>query len=169
MRGRVFVDVEKCLSCKRCRIACAVEHSKSGNLYEAMFEDPPARPRIQLTLVKGATVPVACRHCEAAPCMMVCPSGAINRCRAEDPVVIDSEACVGCRSCVVVCPYGVPEMNQMRSTVAKCDLCIERQDAGQVPACVEACMPGALTFQPEPESDDEPAKTPRWATRPALD
>ena len=169
MRGRIYVEAEKCLSCKRCKLACAISHSRSGNLYEAIFEDPPPRSRIRLTLVGGATVPNACRQCEAAPCMMVCPSKAISRCRALDPVVIDNEACVGCRSCVTVCPFGVPEMNQLRSSVIKCDLCIQRLDAGQVPACVEACHAGALVFNEEDDETEPAAPAPRWAQRPNID
>ena len=169
MRGRVFVDMEKCLSCKRCKIECAVAHSKSGNLYEAIFEDPPPRARIRLTRVGNTAVPVACRHCEAAPCMMVCPSGAISRCNPMDPVIIDNELCIGCRSCVVVCPYGVPEMDQPRSSIAKCDLCIDRLDAGRVPACVEACTTGALTFQSDEEAEVAAVVSPPWATRPDID
>ena len=166
MRGRVFVNVEKCLTCKRCKIACTIEHSQSGNIYEAMFEDPPPQSRIRLAALGEGGVPIACRQCEAAPCMMVCPSGAIHRNDASDPVVIDNEACVGCRSCVVVCPYGVPEMNQLRSSVVKCDLCIERLDQDLFPACVVACPTGALTFQTEEDAKRATGSTPIWQKNP---
>lgn len=167
MRGKVFVNVDKCVTCKRCKVACAVAHSQTGNLYTAIFEDPPPTPRIRLEIVGSGAVPVACRHCEGAPCMVVCPSGAINRCGPYDPVVIDNDACIGCRSCVIACPYGVPEMNQLRSTVAKCDLC-EGLEEDSLPACVEACRTGALEFQTESQavaSVDEPL----WQKRPVVD
>lgn len=167
MRGRVFVNVEKCLTCKRCKIACTIAHAQSDNIYEAMFEDPPPRPRIRITaLTAGGGIPNACRQCEAAACMMVCPSGAIHRNNSADPVVIDNDACVGCRSCVVVCPYGVPEMNHLRSSVVKCDLCIERLDQEIFPACVEACPTGALTFQTEEDAKRAAKSTPSWAKNP---
>jgi len=110
---------------------------------------------------KGA-VPVNCRQCEGAPCMMVCPSKAISRKNALDPVIIDNDACVGCRSCVIACPYGVPEMNQLRGSIVKCDLCIERIDADQAPACVEACGTGALCFQTGEEATDSASIEPLW-------
>ena len=119
---------------------------------------------MHLTVLGNTTVPNACRQCEAAACMMVCPSGAIDRKNAKDPVVINQKACIGCRSCVVVCPYGVPEINQLRSIIVKCDLCIERLDAGQVPACVEACIPGALRFQLDEEDSESTKKDPPWIT-----
>jgi anaerobic carbon-monoxide dehydrogenase iron sulfur subunit len=141
---------------------CTIAHSQSGDLYEAILEDPPPRPRVHLNQVGSVTVPIACRQCEAAACMMVCPTGAVSRANSDDPVVLDNDLCVGCRSCVVVCPYGVPEMNQNRDGVIKCDLCIERLDVGQVPACVEACHPGALTFV---EYSDELDETPPWVKK----
>lgn len=138
MRGRVFVNVEKCVICKRCMVACAVEHSQSGNLFEAILEDPPPRTRILLSKGKG-TIPVSCRHCADAPCLEVCPSKAISRKSPDDPVIWDSEVCIGCTACVIACPFGVLE----EPTTPRCDLCIDRLDNDQAFACVEACPTGA--------------------------
>lgn len=170
MRGRIFVDKGKCLTCKRCVIACTLSHSESGNIYEAMFEDPPPRSRMRLTSIPGGAVPVACRQCEGAPCMVVCPSGAISRENSADPVILDNDLCVGCRSCVVVCPYGVPEMSHDRSSVIKCDLCIHRLEEEMEPACVDACPTGCLTFVLEAgEADEKNPDKPYWLTNPCVE
>jgi len=91
-------------------------------------------------------VPLQCRHCEDAPCVAVCPTGALHREDEEGPVLIDSELCVGCKMCVVVCPFGVITMSRDKAII-KCDLCIDRLEQGQEPACVAACPTGALRLE----------------------
>lgn len=89
-------------------------------------------------------VPIQCRHCEDAPCITVCPTAAIHRHQVNDPVLIDKERCIGCKFCLMVCPFGVIDVSRDGKAVVKCDLCIARTEAGQEPACVEACPTGAL-------------------------
>ena len=144
---RIFVDVNKCLACRSCETACAVAHSNSKELFKAIDEIPAPKYRISLEDVGGFSVPLQCRHCEAAPCVQVCPTKAITRKKLEEPVMIDSELCVGCSSCVIVCPWGIPELSKDGKAIIKCDLCIERLREGEDPACVQSCPTGALQFK----------------------
>lgn len=147
MRGSVFVDSELCMGCKRCELACAVAHSTSKDLLEAIAELPRPQSRVQVDRLGEFNVPLQCRHCENAQCVAICPTGAMQRLGKDGPVIIDHELCVGCRSCVVVCHYGVPRMSDYGKALIKCDMCIERLDKDEEPACVEACPTGALVFK----------------------
>ncbi|MBN2496054.1 MAG: 4Fe-4S binding protein [Deltaproteobacteria bacterium] len=147
MKGRVFVNIERCMACKRCVLACAVEHSQSKELFASMTEVPAPRPRVQLTQVGGAPVPTECRHCDAAACVAACPTGALSKDGQDGPVLLRAERCVGCGSCVVACPYGVVRQHTSAKRLYKCDLCIERLARDREPACVEACPTGCLSFR----------------------
>jgi len=81
-----------------------------------------------------------CMHCVDPTCVSVCPVGALQK-TSEGPVVYDSNKCMGCRYCMLACPFNVPryEWNQVVPSVRKCDLCIDRQRNGEMPACAEVC------------------------------
>ena len=165
MRGTVFVNVERCLACKRCMLECAVTHSRAGNFLEAMTETPVPRPRVSLHPMGEFAVPLQCRHCENAQCIAVCPTGAMHRLGKEGPVLIDERLCVGCRSCVVACHFGVPVMSRDGKRIYKCDQCIGRLDEGMKPACVTACHTDALTFVTVEEMQGR-FTTPLWRLGP---
>ncbi|MHC4156138.1 MAG: 4Fe-4S dicluster domain-containing protein [Planctomycetota bacterium] len=151
MDKSIAVNIEKCLACRSCEIACALVHSESKVLQEAVSESPKPQRRVTVESAEGFAVPIQCRHCDDAPCITVCPTGAIHRHRDNDPVLIDKEKCIGCRFCLMVCPFGVIDVTRDGKAVVKCDLCIERTKAGQEPACVEACPTGALKLADEKE------------------
>ena len=115
----------------------------------AMMEVPAPRPRVRLTKVARIAVPTECRHCDAPACLAACPSGAIVKGGPGFPVLLLEQRCVGCRSCIVACPYGAIELDERNNTPYKCDLCVSRLNAGKVPACVEACPTGCLSFNKE--------------------
>jgi len=150
----VVVLPEKCVGCMQCTATCAVAHSSTRDLYTALAETPLPRPRIHV----GAGLfqegfPNRCRHCDPAPCMLACLAGTIFRDEAKGTVFINPKRCINCASCAMACPYGVIRFHedakaQPGKTVAvKCDNCIERQNEGLIPACVEVCKSGALTFE----------------------
>ena len=147
----VFVNPERCIGCKQCQIACAVEHSQSKSLYEAIFEEPKPRPRVMVAagLYLDTSLPNKCRHCDPAPCMTVCPTAAIHRDLPSGIVLVDQLKCIACAMCAMVCPFDVitfyPTSGNKLAAI-KCDHCIERQNRGEVPACVEACKVDALVF-----------------------
>jgi len=146
MKGIIVVDPEKCVACRTCELACAVEHSKSKELTKAIYERPVPRPKVKVESVEDMAMPLQCRHCEDAPCVKICPTKATERPDADGPVLIRKELCIGCKWCVLVCPFGVIYMDSDGKVVTKCDMCVERLKKGQKPACVQSCPTGALQF-----------------------
>jgi len=142
----IVVNINKCLACKSCEIACALAHSKSKVLQEAVAESPRPQSRVAVEPAGEFGIPMQCRHCEDAPCISVCPTAAIHRDEVNAPVLIDKERCIGCGYCLMVCPFGVIDITRDSKAVVKCDLCIERTKVGEEPACVSGCPTGALQF-----------------------
>jgi carbon-monoxide dehydrogenase iron sulfur subunit len=146
MNGVIFVDVKKCLACRSCELECAVAHSKSKNLSDAIRETPLPQAQIKVEGTDDISIPLQCRHCEDAPCVKICPTKAIEKIGAEGPVIIKDELCVGCKFCILVCPFGVIGISHKGRVAIKCDLCIERLKENKLPACVAACTTKALRF-----------------------
>ena len=143
----IFVRLDRCLGCRSCEMACAVEHSKSKNLYDAVSERPLPLRRLYVEMAEGKKVPLVCRHCEDAPCVAVCRTGALYQDSATGIVDRDTIRCVGCWMCAMVCPYGVIGRQSEARVAVKCDRCPDMD----VPACVSACPTGTLVFAEERE------------------
>lgn len=144
MKGNIVVTSSKCIGCHSCEIACAVEHSQSKNLFLAIDEHPRPQKRVLVESYGRSNLPLQCRHCEDAPCVQVCPTGALVKQGVEEAVVLNDNLCIGCKWCVLVCPFGVIMMAPDDHIMIKCDLCRGRSEAGRLPACVESCHTGAL-------------------------
>jgi len=149
MGKAIMVIVEKCLACKGCEIACALAHCKSQVLEEAITEQPKPQRRVTVEAAGELGVPMQCRHCQDAPCIAVCPTAAMHREQVDGPVLIDQEKCIGCKFCIMVCPFGVINVSNSGKAIVKCDLCIERLKVGEEPACIEACPTKALLLADE--------------------
>lgn len=139
----IFVKTDRCVGCLSCTIACAVAHSASKTLFGAVAETPVPKSRIYVEwAAPDKKVPLVCRHCEDAPCMYACISGAIRR--TDDGVVMtDTDKCIGCWTCVMVCPYGVIGRHLETHTAFRCDRCPDLK----MPACVSACPTGVLVYE----------------------
>ena len=161
LRPFIAARAEACIGCRACELACGAAHVPGGATVGSL--GGPVVPRLYLVRAGAVCLPVACRHCEAAPCAAVCPTAAI-RCDAAG-VVVETGRCIGCKTCLAACPVGAmalaevvengrPVMHRIVDAGApegfvetpallasKCDLCRERS-AG--PACVAACPTGAL-------------------------
>jgi len=129
------VDYRKCTGCRLCELVCTVMHDGVSN---------PARSRIRIVKWEdeGQYVPMVCQQCEDAPCRNVCPVGAISRDQEYGFLDVDYEVCIGCRSCVSVCPFGAMSYNMIDRKVIKCDLC------GGNPQCVRFCDEKAVDYIP---------------------
>ncbi|MHB1653675.1 MAG: 4Fe-4S dicluster domain-containing protein [Desulfitobacteriaceae bacterium] len=138
---RIFVDQSHCLGCKTCELRCAVERgSVSKVLSEAVHESVLPRPRVYVQWDGENPFPIQCRHCEDAPCLEICSTGAMQRDDKTGCVFINSEKCLSCWMCVMVCPYGVIAPAVEKHTADKCDQCFQMVE----PYCVAACPNKAL-------------------------
>jgi len=126
MESTIYVEPERCLGCSSCELACAVAHSQSKDLFQAIQENTLPEPRLQVEVVGDHPLPLHCMHCQDAPCIQVCPTGAMARTEPDGPVVCQEELCVGCSLCVLACPYGVLRLNRAGRQVVKCDFCVDR-------------------------------------------
>jgi len=137
----VFVHLDRCMGCRSCQLACATEHSASKNLFQAVTETPQPRYRLYVERADGKNLPITCRHCDPAPCLEACIAGALSR-DDKGAVIHQESRCIGCWSCLMVCPYGVVGRKQEERLAVKCDRCRDRD----VPACVSACPTKALVY-----------------------
>ncbi len=155
MKQVIAIDIEKCVGCHSCQIACALAHSGANTLFEAVQQEPAAQPRIAVLLVGNTPVAVQCRHCDDPPCVEKCPTDAMQKRDSDGVVTVDPELCIACKVCTKVCPLGEfgvisRSRDEEAKTIIKCDMCPERTSQGLLPACVEACPTGALVLM-DPE------------------
>ncbi|MBD3178107.1 MAG: 4Fe-4S dicluster domain-containing protein [Candidatus Latescibacteria bacterium] len=133
MEKRVYVDMNKCIGCRSCAAACAEGHHDQGLLKHGPVEET-------------ALIPLHCRHCDNPLCLEVCPEDAIHK--TDDGVIVrENQRCIGCKSCVLACPFGVMLPYRTWHISPKCDLCVDRLEEGQEPRCVSTCTTGALIFE----------------------
>lgn len=146
---KIFCDVTKCIACRTCELACAVEHSTTKDLFLAMLERPRPRKRAFVHFIeRGVSHSMACQHCEDAPCIEACMSSCISKDRLTGKVDIDRSRCVACWMCIMACPFGVISRESSdKKKCVKCDLCPDRPS----PACVDACPTRTLSYETRDE------------------
>jgi Fe-S-cluster-containing hydrogenase component 2 len=131
----LLVDPEKCTGCKLCEIACAIKNA-------GMCSPTASRIHVVKWMRAGVYIPMVCQQCDSPICETVCPMDAIKRDERTGALVIDYDKCVGCRMCVVFCPFGGVGIDAKQGKVVKCELC-----EGD-PVCVKFCEPEALFYVP---------------------
>jgi molybdopterin-containing oxidoreductase family iron-sulfur binding subunit len=172
----MVIDTNRCVGCWTCAVACKqINNEPLGYWWNRVLTTAPNQsttakapasdnidvpygvfPNLEL-----AYLPVACQHCNDAPCVKVCPVQATFR-RDDGTVLVDYERCIGCRYCMAACPYGVRIFNwgdaeyapggivftpeRPKGVVEKCTFCVELIDVGEDPYCVQACPIGARIF-----------------------
>jgi len=133
MDGKVLLsDESKCTGCLLCSIACSVHHTGDISLDRAHI-------KIWRT-DEEHYVPLTCHHCETPSCVLACPTKACHRDEATSRVLIDPAKCIGCRTCVVACPFGHAHYDRVERVSVKCDYC----DGS--PECARVCEPRAIVY-----------------------
>jgi formate dehydrogenase iron-sulfur subunit len=150
MRAAILTDVTKCIGCQECVRACKLANGLGPELPHRWNLADGLSARSWTSVVegpRGSFVRKQCRHCLQPACVSACPVAALRQ-TDSGAVIYDRERCMGCRYCMMACPFGVPryEWDQPVPYVRKCTLCLQRLRAGQRPACTEACPTKATVF-----------------------
>ena len=144
---RVFIKESVCMGCHLCEVYCQQEHSKSKDLIKAFKKESPCPvPRVRMEEKGAVSFSVRCQHCADAPCAQACLTGALTQDPVTGVVTVDTEKCVGCWTCILVCPFGAIRQDMEQGKMVKCDLCKGRN----TPACVENCPNEALIYAEDP-------------------
>ena len=147
---KVYINEAVCIGCGLCRVYCQAEHSRSKDIIKAFKrETPRPLPRIRVDSKGEVSFAIQCRHCDEPWCVYSCLTGAMRRDPASGIVTVDTEKCIGCWTCLLVCPYGALVRDGSRKVAAKCDLCPEQE----VPVCVANCPNEALVLSAEDEKE----------------
>ena len=171
-RWAMAIEIDKCIGCRRCLNACQQENNvpadpnlnrtwlekytigDNGQLSAQYIGDTELYQGVgQKTSEKGFFVPRLCNQCSNPPCVSVCPVNATYR-TADGVVLIDKSRCIGCKYCIVACPYGARYLHPVTKTADKCTFCYHRITKGLKPACVNACPTGARTFADLKDQND---------------
>jgi Fe-S-cluster-containing dehydrogenase component len=160
----LVIDLDTCVGCHACAVNCK-EWNTGGYPAPLSDSDPYGAGAEGVWLNRihsfeaqgdgdGRTVhfPKSCLHCEDAPCVTVCPTGASYKREADGIVLVQEDLCIGCKLCSWACPYGAREYDGLTGVMKKCTLCIDRiynesmDEADRVPACVATCPASARHF-----------------------
>lgn len=177
MRYAMVIDLRKCVGCNACTVACKQEHATPAGVYwsKVLQYEAGSYPNARLRFL-----PMLCMHCANAPCLEACPTGATHRGPGGE-VLVDDDLCIGCRYCMMACPYEARSYNATepreyhagqglmpveevgyiahpRGAIEKCTFCSGRVEQGRQPACVATCPAGARIFGDLDDPNSEVAK-----------
>jgi formate dehydrogenase iron-sulfur subunit len=159
----MLIDETKCTGCRGCQVACKQWNDLPGEKTRntGSYTNPPNLSAKTWNLIEYIEIASgneigfhflkrACMHCEHPACASVCPVGALYK-TAEGPVVYDDGKCIGCRYCMIACPFGIPTFDWNKglldqALIRKCNFCVDRLSNGLTPACAKTCPSKAISF-----------------------
>ena len=138
---KVYVNEKVCIGCRLCEVYCQLHHAQSNDLVKAFKKElPRSVPRLRVEESGIVSLSVHCQHCDDAPCVPACLTGAMTRDPVTSVVTVDEERCIGCGTCILVCPLGAIQLDKEQKMMLKCDLC----QGEEIPVCVANCPNEAL-------------------------
>jgi len=163
-----LIDTTKCTGCRACQVACKQWNGLPAETthFTGSYQNPLDLSYNTWTLIRFDEIDVdgnikwlmrhdACMHCEWPACVKACPSpGALVK-TPEGAVVHNPKYCIGCKACMIACPFDVPRYSPEKDEIAKCTLCYDRITNGEKPACVTVCPTGCLDFGPKDEMTEK--------------
>lgn len=142
----MVIVTDRCIACDACYVACKTEWNVAKDpeayrthVWEVEGEDNAGNPTLGF-------LPVLCNHCDNAPCVDVCPTGSSFKREEDGIVLVDPDLCIGCKACMVACPYNARYYDEHKKTVDKCTFCLPRLQKGLEPACVTTCVGKSRNF-----------------------
>lgn len=181
MRYGMVINLNRCIGCHTCSVACKACNNLPKGMWwnrvltvggEEIDTASGKLPNVQMQFI-----PVLCQNCDDPPCVKACPTGASYKRKEDGLVLIDADKCIGCRMCMVACPYNARSFNwkepeysmdfavgdhdapaHQYNTVEKCDRCVNRVARGEQPACVESCPANARIWGDLDDPDSEASR-----------
>lgn len=150
----IVVEADRCIGCKGgCQVACKTENEVAlGTSRSTLYTMGPTGTYPDLNMY---FLPVMCQQCENPSCVEVCPTGACYKNDEDGVIYIDRDICIGCQSCKRACPFHANNFNKELRVMDKCNVCAQRREAGEIPACVKNCAGGALHYGDINDRDSE--------------
>ncbi|HHW06766.1 MAG TPA: 4Fe-4S dicluster domain-containing protein [Clostridia bacterium] len=142
-RYAMVIDTRRCTGCHSCTVACKIHNELPVDvIYNPVVTKGPEGvfPKVHME-----HLPLLCMHCANAPCVNACPTGA-SRQREDGIVYVEEAKCVGCKACLMACPYGARVFVPGKGVVQKCNFCLEQLALGKEPFCVRTCHQKARIF-----------------------
>ena len=140
----IHQDQFRCIGCYACEVHCKTKNNLPVG--PRLTRIIPVGPKLVGNIPRMQFIFMPCYHCEKPWCVAVCPTGAMQKRLKDGIVFVESNLCIGCKSCITACPWGVPQWNRETGKVVKCDYCKDRVDRGLMPACVTKCTAHALKW-----------------------
>ncbi len=150
-----YFNADNCIACHACEAACAEKNDTPAHL---AFRSVGYLEGGSYPAVARLNISMACNHCDNPVCLKGCPTRAYTKFAEYGAVLQDPDICFGCGYCTWVCPYNAPQLDPVAGHVSKCNMCVDRLEAGLKPACAAACLGGALDFgiiETTPENRDQ--------------